>query len=118
MTMPTAPDPPAPDITPGRQGSAARPQADFGAPINIASQGQDEDIGTVGDNPEPTQHGGYVPPLFAMGDDDGQPKPVDTPPPRALTERISQGRPSYSEPDPHIAGVVGRTAPDNGGFDA
>lgn len=116
--MSPAPDLTGPDIASGRQGASARPQADFGAPIDIGPGPRNADTDTVGDDPEPTQHGGYVPPLFAMADDEAEPQPVDPPRRRALTERISQGRPSHSEPDPHIAGVVGRIAPGDDAPDA
>lgn len=81
----------------------ARPQADFSAPISLA-----------GGDGEPTLTGGQVPPLFADVDETAEPQFA---PPRvepSLTRRIHQGMPSYSEPEPQIAGVVGRAARGSG----
>jgi|GEM_PF-7041054 len=85
-----------------------RPQADFGVPIDV---GPDTPIVEApGKALEAPLTGGTIPPVFADADVTAEPHLKDLPPPQPLTVRIRQGRPSYSEPEPEIAGVVGRAA--------
>ncbi|PZQ59104.1 MAG: hypothetical protein DI570_16680 [Phenylobacterium zucineum] len=85
-----------------RDEGGLRPQADFGSPISLAP---DEGSGEPADaEHEPTQTGGD------MGET-SEPHSPEPRTPEPLTVRIHQGLPSYSEPDPDIAGVVGRAAP-------
>ena len=119
MTYPNIPEPPVhadadrdETIDPGvRRGEGA--PLDFGPPPQdrtFRADTEDDAADPADDAPEPTLTGGYVPPLFAMADDEAAPATYEPPPQRPLTVRIHQGMPSYSEPDPHIAGVVGRAA--------
>ncbi|MEW5686068.1 MAG: hypothetical protein AB1942_14200 [Pseudomonadota bacterium] len=107
------PDPPAeprtfaPETSPDTvtdSAPAPRPQADFGAPIDVFAG----DRGPI-DRPsaDPT---GETPPLAAAADVTATPQLAEPRPAPVLTRRISQGMPSYSEPNPQIAGVVGRGA--------
>jgi len=97
----------APEPSPDTAADAApvpRPQADFGAPIDVGV----EDPGPI-DRPS-AEPAGDIPPLIAAADETATPRVAEPRPAPALTRRISQGMPSYSEPDPQIAGVVGRAA--------
>jgi hypothetical protein len=61
------------------------------------------------DAPEPALRGGEIPPLYA----DAETAEPHLAPPREvqpLPRRIHQGMPSYFEPEPQIAGVIGRAA--------
>jgi hypothetical protein len=95
-----------------------RPQADFGTPIELdpAGLGDRRAPERPDDAPEPTLTGGKIPPLFADADPDAEPRLADPrPEPPPLTVSISQGMPTYAEPEPEIAGVIGGTA--HGGRD-
>ncbi len=89
---------------PGAEASgAARPQADFGAPIDI---GAGEPDTTDHADAEPVRE---IPPLIAEADENPTPHFAEPRSEPVLTRRISQGLPSYAEPDRVIAGVVGRS---------
>jgi hypothetical protein len=83
--------------------SSSRPQADFGAPINV---GGDDHIDR-NPEPDPAQDN---PSLAATGHETALSPSAEPRQAPVLTRRISQGMPSYFEPDTRIAGVVGRAA--------
>lgn len=74
--------------------SPPRPQADFGAPIDVGSK--TTDVAEARDD-------GRVPPLIAAADETATPHVQAPRPEPVLTRRISQGGPSYSEPDAPLA---------------
>lgn len=78
-----------------------RPQADFGAPISLGREEADD-----------AQSEGEVASRLTGSDEAAERRLREQRVERPLTRRIHQGMPSYSEPDPQIAGVVGRVARD------
>lgn len=95
--------------TGGEAGAATRSFAP-GGEADAFERGGEAD----GDAEGAKQSGGTersrMPPVIAQAGETAEPKLADPRPAPVLTRRISQGRPTYAEADPTIAGTVGRVA--------